>query len=415
MNSLALISLIVLVAVILIGFFRKVNVGLVAILAVTIFGTCIGQSDSKTIGGFSASLFIMLLGVSFLCSVGITNGSLELMSKKFLQLSGGHAIVAPILIYLIGVVIAAIGPGCVPALGIVAALSLPLGKSTGYNSVMLALIGEIGSFAGRFSPITPESVLIRSLAEPQGIAGYQTPLIIYAAVTTVILSLVVFFVFKGHKVETRRMEKEDLPSFSVHQILTLLGFVVVIIACAFFKRNVGLISFAVGILLILVKAADEKEVFKAISWSTLLMVTGFGMLMEAVINVGGVTLLSNALASIMTPRTAVAIQGLTAGIMSWLSSAIGVVWPTLVPTVGDIAAKVGVSPNGLISIMALTAAFADLSPASTGGGLIMAANATDPEFTKEKENKLFVQLFGISALMLGIIVVAALIGLYSIL
>ena len=415
MNSLALISLIVLVAVILIGFFRKVNVGLVAILAVTIFGTCIGQSDSKTIGGFSASLFIMLLGVSFLCSVGITNGSLELMSKKFLQLSGGHAIVAPILIYLIGVVIAAIGPGCVPALGIVAALSLPLGKSTGYNSVMLALIGEIGSFAGRFSPITPESVLIRSLAEPQGIAGYQTPLIIYAAVTTVILSLVVFFVFKGHKVETRRMEKEDLPSFSVHQILTLLGFVVVIIACAFFKRNVGLISFAVGIFLILIKAADEKEVFKAISWSTLLMVTGFGMLMEAVINVGGVTLLSNALASIMTPRTAVAIQGLTAGIMSWFSSAIGVVWPTLVPTVGDIATKVGVSPNGLISIMALTAAFAGLSPASTGGGLIMAANATDPEFTKEKENKLFVQLFGISALMLGIIVVAALIGLYSIL
>ena len=393
----------------------KVNVGLVAILAVTIFGTCIGQSDSKTIGGFSASLFIMLLGVSFLCSVGITNGSLELMSKKFLQLSGGHAIVAPILIYLIGVVIAAIGPGCVPALGIVAALSLPLGKSTGYNSVMLALIGEIGSFAGRFSPITPESVLIRSLAEPQGIAGYQTPLIIYAAVTTVILSLVVFFVFKGHKVETRRMEKEDLPRFSVHQILTLLGFVVVIIACAFFKRNVGLISFAVDILLILVKAADEKEVFKAISWSTLLMVTGFGMLMEAVINVGGVTLLSNALASIMTPRTAVAIQGLTAGIMSWFSSAIGVVWPTLVPTVGDIATKVGVSPNGLISIMALTAAFAGLSPASTGGGLIMAANATDPEFTKEKENKLFVQLFGISALMLGIIVVAALIGLYSIL
>ena len=415
MNSLALVSLIVLVAVILIGFFRKVNVGLVAILAVTIFGMFIGQSDSATIKGFSASLFIMLLGVSFLCSVAISNGSLELMSRKFLKLSGGHAIVAPILIYLIGAGIAAIGPGCVPALGIVAALSLPLGKSTGYNSVMLALIGEIGSFAGRFSPITPESVLIRSLAEPQGISGYQLPLIIYAVVTTVVLSVVVFFVFKSHKVQTTRMEGEELPKFTPHQILTLLGFVVVIIACAFFKRNVGLISFAVGIFLILIKAADEKVVFKTISWSTLLMVTGFGMLMEAVINVGGVELLSNALASIMTPRTAVAIQGLTAGLMSWFSSAIGVVWPTLVPTVGDIAAKVGVSANGLISIMALTAAFAGLSPASTGGGLIMAANATDPEFTKEKENKLFVQLFGISALMLAIIVVAALLGLYSIL
>ena len=211
------------------------------------------------------------------------------------------------------------------------------------------------------------------------------------------------------------MEQEALPAFTSSQILTLLGFLVVIVACAFFKRNVGLISFAVGVFLILLKAADEKTVFRTISWSTLIMVTGFGMLMETVITVGGVTLLSNGLASIMTPRTAVAIQGLTAGLMSWFSSAIGVVWPTLVPTVGDIAAKVGVSPNGLISIMCLTAAFAGLSPASTGGGLIMAANATDPEFTKEKENKLFVQLFGISALMLGLIVVAALLGLYGIL
>ena len=415
MSSLALISLIVLVAVILIGFFRKVNVGLIAILAVTIFGTFIGQSDSATIKGFSASLFIMLLGVSFLCAIGISNGALELMSKKFLQLSGGHAIVAPFLIYLIGAGIAAIGPGCVPALGIVAALSLPLGKSTGYNPVMLAVIGEIGSFAGRFSPITPESVLIRSLAEPQGIDGYQVPLIIYAIATTIVLSIIIFFVFKGHKVQTKRMEREALPALSTSQILTLCGFLVVIVACAFFKRNVGLISFAVGILLILIKAADEKEVFRTISWSTLLMVTGFGMLMETVITVGGVALLSDGLASIMTPRTAVAIQGLTGGIMSWFSSAIGVVWPTLVPTVGDIAAKVGVSPNGLISIMCLTAAFAGLSPASTGGGLIMAANATDPEFTKEKENKLFIQLFGISALMLALIVIAALIGLYGIL
>ncbi len=141
------ISLLVLIAVILIGFFRKINVGLLAVLAVTIFGSLIGESDSSIISGFSSSTFVTLLGVSFLCAVGITNGSLELLSKKFLQLSGGHAIVAPILIYIIGYGIAAIGPGCVPALGIVSALSLPLGKSTGYDSVMLAVIGEIGSFA----------------------------------------------------------------------------------------------------------------------------------------------------------------------------------------------------------------------------------------------------------------------------
>ncbi|ASC03255.1 MULTISPECIES: SLC13 family permease [Fusobacterium] len=413
--GIALVSLIILVLVIFIGFFRKINVGLVAILAVTIFGTFIGEKDSVIIKGFSSSLFIMLLGVSFLCSIGITNGSLELMSKKILKLSGGYAFIAPILIYIIGFGIAAIGPGCVPALGIVAALSLPLGKSTGYDPVMLAIIGEIGSFTGRFSPITPESLLIQKLTEPQGITNYQSIILIYASVTTIILSVIIFIIFKGYKVKTQKMEQNEIPSFNKNQIFTLIGFLIVIIACTFYKRNVGLISFAVGILLILIKAADEKAVFKAISWSTLLMITGFGMLMDIVILVGGVSLLSDSLAKIMTPHTAVAIQGLTGGIMSWFSSAIGVVWPTLVPTVGNIANSVGVPADSLISILCLTASFAGLSPASTGGGLIMAANATDPDFTKEKENKLFIKLFAISVLMVVLIVIAALFGLYSIL
>lgn len=145
------------------------------------------------------------------------------------------------------------------------------------------------------------------------------------------------------------------------------------------------------------------------------MVTGVGMLMEIVMNEGGVELMSNALASIMTPRTAVAIQGLSAGLLSWFSSAIGVVWPTMVPTVSSIANTVGVSPDSLITIMCLTASYAGFSPASTGGSLILAANATDPSFTKEKENKLFVKLFIMSVGMVLAVVIAALFGLYSIL
>ena len=36
----------------------------------------------------------------------------------------------------------------------------------------------------------------------------------------------------------------------------------------------------------------------------------------------------------------------------------------------------------------------------------MAANATDPDFTKEKENKLFIQMFGLSGLLLFLTVLA---------
>ncbi|MFR3730995.1 SLC13 family permease [Lacrimispora sp.] len=413
--SLAFISLLVLIVVILAGFLKKVNVGLLAVLAVAIFGTVSGYSDKVLIQGFNAGLFITLLGVSFLCAVGISNQSLELLVKIFLHLSGGYVVAVPILIYMIGFGIAAIGPGCIPALGIVAALSLPLGKSTGYDSVMLAIIGQIGSFAGRFSPITPESILIGEIAAKQGIYNFQSTVLIYATVTTFVLSVVIYLIFKGFKITGKVSEQEQMPKLNRKQILTLFGFLIVIVSCAFFKRNVGIISFATGIALVVLGAADEKTVFRTVSWSTLLMITGVGMLMEVVIDVGGVKLLSESLSAIMHPRTAVAIQGLIGGIMTWFSSALGVVWPTLVPTVGSVAEKVGVSANDLITILCLTGSFAGLSPASTGGGLIMAAKATDPDFDKEQENKLFIKLFGLSALMLAIIVVVALMGVYSIL
>ena len=415
MNLYAAISLVTLIAVILLGFFRKVNVGLLAILAAALLGSALGLSDSTIINGFSASLFINLLGVSFLCSAAISNGALETVSKKFLRLAGGRSFVAPIMIYVIGFAVAAIGPGCVPALGIVSALSLPLGKSTGYNAVMLAAIGDIGSYAGRFSPLTPESLLINELASAQGITGFQTPVLVYSTITTILLSVVAFVYFKGYRVSQSGGVQEEVPPLNGKQILTLIAFLVVILACAFWGRNVGLIAFAAGIVLILFRAVDEQATLKGISWSTLLLVTGMGMLMEIVMEAEGVELLSSGLANVMNSHTAIAIQGLTAGIMSWFSSAIGVVWPTLIPTVSDIAQTVGVSSEGLITIMCLTASFAGLSPASTAGGLILAAKSTEPDFTKDEENKLFVQLFVLSVLMVLLIVLAGLLGLYSIL
>ena len=46
----------------------------------------------------------------------------------------------------------------------------------------------------------------------------------------------------------------------------------------------------------------------------------------------------------------------------------------------------------------------------------MAADAqTDSDFTKEKENKLFIQMFGLSGLLLFLTVLVGLLGVYNIL
>lgn len=73
---------------------------------------------------------------------------------------------------------------------------------------MLAAIGQIGSMAGRFSPITPESVLIYNLASEQGITDYQTHTLIYATITTIVLSIIIFLVFKGFQIKSLRARKK---------------------------------------------------------------------------------------------------------------------------------------------------------------------------------------------------------------
>ena len=54
---------------------------------------------------------------------------------------------------------------------------------------------------------------------------------------------------------------------------------------------------------------------------------------------GGIDLLSDILASFMSARTAAPLMGVTGGIMSWFSSANGVVFPTLIPAVPDVFIK----------------------------------------------------------------------------
>ena len=67
-----------------------------------------------------------------------------------------------------------------------------------------------------------------------------------------------------------------------------------------------------------------------------------------VTELGGIRLLTEALSKLMGEKTANPIITVLAGVMSWFSSASGVVMPTLIPTVPGLAASLtGVSQVGL--------------------------------------------------------------------
>lgn len=104
--------------------------------------------------------------------------------------------------------------------------------------------------------------------------------------------------------------------------------------------------------------------------------------------------MSNGLASIMNKYTATPFMGVSAGLLSFVSSALGVVYPTMMPMSVDIAAQVGgVNPLALMAAVGAGGSLAGVSPMSTGGALILAALGTSKALKSEKEeNKVFVTL-----------------------
>lgn len=399
------LSLILFIIVIALAFFRKNNIGVLALAVGVVAVRLFGMNDRALIGAVSVSLFVTLVGITLLFAVITSTGALELLARKIIAGAGKRTWMIPILMYLAGFTIVALGPGGVPALAIIPPLAAAIAVEVGYNPLMLALIGICGMTSGRFSPITPEGTIILSAVAKAGYTGNVTPAIwVNAVLYNLILAVVIYIAFKGYKVkaapdaEVKRAEK-----FSGKQIVALLSILAMLFLIVYAKVNLGLAALSVAAVLLVFHVADDSKCIKAIPWNTIILVLGVGALLSIVAQAGGIALLSGGLSKIMNSGTATPLMSLSAGLLSLVSSALGVVYPTMMPMCIDIAKQIGgVNPAALMSAVAAAGAASGISPMSTGGALIIAAIAGENRInlTKEDENKLFVQLLIISMLTL---------------
>lgn len=403
------ISLILFIAVILLAFFRKVNVGVVALTAGVIAVRIFGLNDKALIGGISASMFTTLVGITLLFAAVTQTGALDLLARKIIALAGNRMWIIPIAVYIAGFIVAGVGPGAIPALAIIPALAAVIAVEVGFDPIMLVLIGESGLMAGRMTPITPEAAIITAAAAEAGIEGVMGTVLLCQTLVTIIYSLIMWFLFKGYKIKTplKPIERTAIEKFNHKQVIALAGIVLMMVMLIFFNVNIGLAAFFVAGILFLFGVADDGKAIKALPWSTIVMVLAVGALLDIVNDMGGIDLLSAGMSSIMTKGTATPIMGISAGLLSLVSSALGVVYPTMMPMCAGIAEQVGsVNPVALMAAVGAGGSLAGISPLSTGGALAIAALGTAiPNLTKEEENKRFVQLFimaGIALLTLAI-------------
>lgn len=424
-NYIDVISIIFLLVVVAIGFIKKCNIGILAIGSALILGTIGGLNGSQILSGFDAKLFITLVGVSFLFSLAQENGTLELVAKKTISLAGKKTYLVPIIIFLVSGLLSAIGPGNIPVGNLMTVVAVTIAVSMGENPLLFALAAKVAANGFTLSPLTPAGVLMQKLGEDAGYSDFIIPIMWNGIIWSTILLIGFCVYYKIWKIKPRQIdftsESDTLKTRKLNkkQWVTILGVGVMVAMVVGLDANVGLASFFVSALLIILGVANEKAALKNVPWGTLILICGVGVLMNVVIKLGGIEFISQKLLSIMTPKTAAPIISITSATLSLFSSTTGVVMPSMIPAVASIGESLGTGAAGfstLSSVVITSSLSAAFSPASTGGGLILAAymTASSSKNKEEEQNKLFGRLLIIALVCVFANVILSALGIYGI-
>lgn len=396
------LSVLALGFVIAASFFSRINVGILAVaLAGPVALHAAGWSPDEVLRLFPAPLFLTLLGVTLLFGVAQANGAMAALTLGMLRLAGGRARWLPLLLFLLACTISTVGPGAIATLALLAPLGMVAGGRAGVPPLLTALMLGNGANAGNLSPFSAVGVIVQDGMASAGLTGHQWTVWAANFAAHLLAAALAWALFGGPRLwrETARVRSDEAIPFQRAHRLTLGVIGLFVLAVTLLKAHIGLTAFAGVAVLLLVGAGDDAATLKQVPWAVLVMVCGVSVLIGVLEKTGGMTLFSDLLAGIATPASVNGVIAFITGVISSYSSTSGVVYPTFLPTVGDVVARLG---GGSALEVALSinigAALVDVSPLSTLGAMCIAALPAGGD-----EKRLFRQLllWGVSMTVVG--------------
>jgi hypothetical protein len=378
-SPLAWVSIAALAVAIIIICVTALNVGLLSIVIAFLIGVVWGGIKiPELFAGFPVSLFILLVGVSYLFSLAEANGTLEKLARYFIRSVGGRAVFLPIAYYLVAFALSSIGPGCIPITALLAPPALLAAYEMGISPFLMSLMVIHGAIAGTLSPIAATGVVANGIVAKLGLPHMGDKIYLSMTIVSSVMAAIAFILFGGLKLIR---EKKVLPAsqmsverFTPIQLLTLAGIGSLALAVALFNSDVGLTALLIGTIISVLDSRTESKAIKAMPWSTILLVTGVTVLIELMGKLGGTDLLASGVADISTPGTIALTLSFAAALISVYASTMGVVYPTFLPLVPRVLSKLGGgNPTTLALSIIVSGSLVDASPLSTLGALALAA------------------------------------------
>ena len=432
----AWMSLFALTIVVIISCINEdVNVGFLSVaFGIVVGGIWVGMSAVKVMNTFPLSLFMILVGVTFLFAMASTNGTMDKVAAYSLRVCGGQTAWLPLIIYLIVTILTTIGPGNIAATALVAPIAMAIATRVGISAFLMTLLVVGAANGAAFSPFAPTGIISNGLIArmvPQLPIIQETWTLDHLAWKIAfnseccqgIINIGGFLLMGGwiwiKKRRSLTINIDELAPkpepFTLKQWYTIIAIFLLILfvivpALPFMQgvlrkevlnllTNVGSVAFILAGVLMLLNAGDSKSAVKAMPWSVIMLVCGVTDLSEVMDRAGGLNAMVKMIGATSGPVSINFWLGLWTGVISAYSSSSGVVMPMFLPLVPGLAKEVaGADVIAMISSINIGSHLVDTSPLSTLGALCIACAGEHEDKQKLFRNLL---IWGLSMSIVG--------------
>ncbi len=419
LSTAALASIVALAIVVIISCVKEMNVGILGIAFALIVGLTFAKMKIAAVfAGWPLSLFMILVGVTFMFACAQVNGTMEKFTAYAVRLAKGNTALIPFILFILVTIITTIGPGNIASTALMAPVAMAIAGRIGLPAFAMTMLVVGAANGAAFSPFAPTGIIsngiIAKMAPQLGLTDLNSlawKVHLNSEIAQGLVNFGGFFIFGGLAWIRRQSGSagvnidEIAPKpepFSVKQWITLAGIAFLVLTVILLKWDVGATAFCIGAAFMLLGTADDAKAIKAMPWGVITMVCGMSVLINVMDKAGGLKALVSLIGAVSNPTTINGVLGFITGIISAYSSSSGVVMPMFLPMVPGLIKEIGGGdPVALISSINIGSHLVDTSPLSTLGALCIACAAENEDKAKLFRNLL---IWGLAMAVVGALV-----------
>lgn len=407
--SAELVAIVVLVVVFLVGTVRPINMGALGLVAAAVVGPMVFDTQIKDVlKGFPASLFVTLVGVTYLFALARNNGTIDWIVHSAVTAVRGRVALVPWVMFGVCAVLTAVGAVSPAAVAIVSPIAMGFAKRFGIHPLVMGMCVVQGATAGSFSPIGIFGSITNGVVERSHLEGNRVVLFVSTFLAALAIALITYLALGRRTVtpaeqpvavagaaaaggvgdpgdaratgspppsgrDTALEVDELVPSVSLNaeRGLTIFGIVFLAITALFLSWDVGFVSLGIGVFLTLVFPDSGKGAVDKVAWSTVLLICGIVTYVGLLESKGVVKWLGDGVATLGTPLMAGLLICLIGSVVSAFASTTGILG-ALIPLAVPFLMTGQLGAVGLIAALSVSSSTVDCSPFSTNGALIVA-------------------------------------------